>query len=158
MKKAKPKKATERDLVRIATFILFDAAIFHDALTGAIPSLTPLRAAKPPYSKFLATEWDEILKVNYTPVFEIARDVLNSLPSSPTIETILKQVIDAALEVVSTGILLRHDFMGRVYHKLLLRTTGQYYATYYTSIPSAWLLANLVFKTDNPSWTADALT
>jgi Eco57I restriction-modification methylase len=134
---------------------LFDAAIFHDALTGTIPSLTPLRAAKTPYSKFLASEWDEILRVNYTPVFEIARDVLNSLPASPTIEAILKSVIDAALEVVSTGILLKHDFMGRVYHKLLLRTTGQYYATYYTSIPAAWLLANLVFKTDNPSWKAD---
>lgn len=155
MAKRPPKKATERDLIRIATFILFDAAIFHDSLTGAVAELKPLRTARAPYSKFLTTEWDRILAMNYAPVFEIARDVLNSLPASPKVEAILKSIIDAALEVVSSGILMKHDFMGRVYHKLLLRTTGQYYATYYTSIPSAWLLAHLVFKTDNPAWNSD---
>ncbi len=155
MPKPTPKKATERDLIRIATFILFDAAIFHDALTGTVVGLTPLRAAKAPYSTFLLNEWDRILAVNYSPVFEIARDVLKELPASPRIESILKSIIDGALDVVSSGILLKHDFMGRVYHKLLLRTTGQYYATYYTSIPAASLLANLVFKTENPAWKID---
>jgi len=155
MPKARPKKATERDLIRIAAFILFDAAIFHEALTGTVRALKPLRTATSPYSDFLSKQWKLILSVNYAPVFEIARDVLDSLPASPKIEGILKQVIEAALEVVSTGILLKHDFMGRVYHKLLLRTTGQYYATYYTSIPSASLLANLVFKTENPDWSLD---
>src|SRR5687768_8880244 len=96
-KRTQKKTATNRDLIRIAAFILFDAAIFHDALTGSVAGLKPLRRSKSPYSKFLAIECDRILAINYTPVFEIARDVLHSLPSSPRTEEILKSVIDAAL-------------------------------------------------------------
>ena len=51
MQKPIEKKSTERDLVRIATFILFDAAIFHDALTGTMPTLAPLRTAKATFFK-----------------------------------------------------------------------------------------------------------
>lgn len=58
----------------------------------------------------------------------------------------------AAVDAVRSGILLKHDFMGRIYHKLLLSTTGHYYATYYTSIPAAWLLSGLLLREPNPAW------
>lgn len=149
--------ATDPALVRMAAFILFDAAVFHEILSGTKASVRSLRSATPPYHGFLSTEWDSILRIDYKPVFSIAREVLQALPSSPNTERLLKDVMEAALNVISSGILLKHDFMGRVYHKLLLQTAAHFYATYYTSIPAAWLLANLVLKTPNPCWPFSTL-
>jgi hypothetical protein len=147
----------DRDLIRIATFILFDAAVFHDALAGVNSTIPPLRRATKPLQGFLDDAWKGILTIDYAPVFEIAREVLLSFPNSPDTEAILEGVVDTATTVGATGVLTRHDFMGRVYHKLLLRTTGRFYATYYTSIPAAWLLANLALKSHHPSWKFDGV-
>ena len=154
--KEKPsKKKSQReikDLLRIATFVLLNALIFHEVLASAGKGGSSLRRAQSHRQKFLLAEWQKILKDDYAPVFWLAREILNAFPTSPQTESLLKQLADKALEVVASGILLKHDFMGRIYHKLLLRTTGKYYATFYTSIPAAWLLANLIFKTPHPSW------
>src|SRR5437667_12515226 len=47
---------TDRDLLRIATFILFDAAVYHEGLsgTGAIAGVISLRQACTPLQWFLA--------------------------------------------------------------------------------------------------------
>lgn len=145
----------DKDLLRIAVFILFDALVFHEALSGAQPIIKSLRRASHPYQRFLENEWAEILRIDYEPVFQIAKEILTDFPSSPETEKILKEIMDVAIDAISSGILLKHDFMGRIYHKLLLRTTGEYYATYYTSIPAAWLLANLIFKTPKIGWNFD---
>ena len=54
--------------------------------------------------------------------------------------------------VVASGVLYKHDFMGRIYHKILLKSTGKYYATYYTSIPAAVILSRLIIGTKHNSW------
>jgi hypothetical protein len=156
MKKTTPNE-TDRDLLRVATFILFDAAVFHEALASNSAYVTSLRKATPPLQSFLDAEWAKILRIDYAPVFNLARDVLQAFPTSPDTELVLRRLIDTAISAVSSGVLLRHDFMGRVYHKLLLRTTAHFYATYYTSIPAAWLLSNLVIKSPHPSWRMDTL-
>jgi hypothetical protein len=150
-------RRTDRDLLRIATFILFDAAVYHEGLTGTIINLRSLRKATSPIQTFLTQQWNLILRENYEPVFGLASEVLDAFPTSPDTESILREIIDAAINVVASGVLLRHDFMGRVYHRLLLHTTAHYYATYYTSIPAAWLLANLALKTPHPSWDFSSL-
>lgn len=144
---------TSRDLVRIATFILFDACVFHETLAASNNKIRPLSRATRPLQRFFDREWTRILQVDYAPIFTLARDVLLSLPSSPESEQVLRKILETALNSVSSGVLMRHDFMGRVYHKLLLRTTGPYYATYYTSVPAAWLLAHLAVKTPNVGWS-----
>jgi len=147
----------EQDLLRIATFMLFDASLCHEFLAGVHPEVRSLRQREGSCQGFLADQWNAILSINYEPVFSIARDVLLSFPSSPDTERILHTIADAALDAMSSGVLLRHDFMGRVYHKLLLRTTGHYYATYYTSMPAAVLLASLATKTEHPRWRFSTL-
>lgn len=134
-------------------FVLFDAAVYHEVLAGTIETIkvASLRDATPPIQTFLTKQWDLILREDYEPVFGLAREVLGTFPTSPDTEAILQKIINAAINVVASGVLLRHDFMGRVYHRLLLRTTAHYYATYYTSIPAAWLLANLALKTPYPN-------
>jgi len=64
-------------------------------------------------------------------------------------------LIAEAQRIASSKALLRHDLMGRIYHRLLLANIAKYYATYYTSVPAAWLLARLALETDNPSWNVD---
>lgn len=142
---------SEQDLIRIAAFILFDALLFHEVLSAAHSSIAPPTRGTLPTATFLEGEWRRILTIDYKPVFSIAIDVLASIPASPTGEQILSKLIEVAHAVTASGVLTRHDFMGRVYHKLLLRTTGKYYATYYTSIQAATLLATLQFRTPGDS-------
>ncbi|MEM2358583.1 MAG: hypothetical protein QXJ09_07820 [Candidatus Caldarchaeum sp.] len=49
--------------------------------------------------------------------------------------------------IVAHKALLKHDIAGRVYHTLLLRKVAKGLATYYTSIPAAYLLAKLAVET-----------
>ena len=53
----------------------------------------------------------------------------------------LRSLANAAQRIVSLRAALRHDLMGRVYHKLL--ADKKYLATYYTRVPSALLLLKL---------------
>lgn len=142
----------EVDLLRIAAFILFDALIFHHSISANNAAIRPLSKLRPPYRKALLEEWKRILQINYREVFELAREILEGFPAAPETEGILQELLVLSEDTASSGILRKHDFLGRIYHKLLLRTTGQFYATYYTSIPSAWLLAQLAVRTEHPDW------
>ncbi len=150
-------RRSEQDLIRIAAFILFDALLFHEVLSAEHEAITPPTRGTRPTSTFLEGEWRKILTIDYRPVFSIAIDVLASIPASPTGELILSKLVEVAHTVTVSGVLTRHDFMGRVYHKLLLRTTGKYYATYYTSIQAATLLATLQFRAPGDSIDASSV-
>lgn len=150
VKKKKVKKAKEEDIIRISSFILFNASLFHEILAGLHKDIIPIGSLSAPIKDSLIIEWEKIIKeIDYKPIFEIGLRILKNLPSNPTIEDILKKITDLSIKIASSGTYLRHDLMGRIYHKLLLRTTGGYYATYYTSIPAAVLLSNLIVKTPN---------
>jgi hypothetical protein len=150
-RKAK-KGVVEKDILRIALFVLFDSMVFHEAIASTWPSISSLRRPHGNYQRFLEKEWKKILDIDYQPVFGLAGDLLADFPSSPETENLLKTLMELSIDCVTSGILLKHDFMGRIYHTQLLRTTGGYYATYYTSIPAAWLLANLVFRGHASVW------
>ena len=144
----------EADLFRVATFMLFDALIFHEVLSNGHAGIKPVsNRPKKNLRNFVRLEWLSIRNnINYKPVFDLAIDIIDALPASPDTEKILDKMASAAVEAVSSGILLKHDFMGRIYHKLLLSSTGHYYATYYTSLPAAWLLTGLLFRETHDDW------
>lgn len=152
VKKKKPKSGAV-DLLRMADFILLDTLIFHEVLANQYPSVRSLTKIRRNYQTTLISEWDKIrTTINYKPIFKLGVQVLNVFPTSPDTEVTLAELKDQALDIVASGIYLRHDLMGRVYHELLLKSMGGYYATYYTSIPSATLLCHVLVKTPNPSW------
>lgn len=156
MSKKKHNNKEGKDLLRISFFILFNALVFHEAIASVDKRVKSLRKISSSFQSKLLEEWKKILSdIDYKPVFWLAKEVVESFPTSHVTEKILKGLVDKALDLVASGILLKHDFMGRIYHKLLLITTGKHYATYYTSIPAAWLLANLVFKSPNSQWRFD---
>src|SRR5207247_3986345 len=89
----------------------------------------------------------DIMTVDYQAVFEIAQDILTELPSSNSVEVGLEESVKVAAEISSSRALLRHDLMGRIYHQLLFKKYAKHLATYYTSVPAAWLLAHLALET-----------
>lgn len=146
----KKAKAHKEDILRIASFILLDATLFHEILSGTIKGIRPISSLSSPLKNSLIKEWEKILKVDYESIFRIGLRIIRNLPSSPKIEFMLKEITSLTSKIASSGTYLRHDLMGRIYHKLLLRTTGGYYATYYTSIPAAVLLSHLIVRPRNP--------
>lgn len=149
-------KSFEENLIRIALFVIFNGLLFHQVLSTHHIKIKGLDKIFNDKNVICSVKkvWETIMEINYLPIFTLAYNVINCLPISPETNKILKNLIPVVLEIVSSGVLLKHDLMGRIYHKLLLRTTGKFYASYYTSIPAATLLSNLVVKTENPdiSW------
>ncbi len=153
MVKKKKSESTVADLLRISNFVLLNTLVFHEVLHNQRAEIKSLNSIHADLQRQLLRQWDFIEnEIDYAPIFRLAKQVLSAYPSSPQTEAALAKLKDLALSTVSSGVHLRHDLMGRIYHKLLLRTTGGYYATYYTSIPAAVLLSDLQLKTLNPSW------
>jgi len=136
-----------------AGLLLLDAMVFHEVaarMDSRIPTLANILAA-PNTKKSLEEVWTRILQdVDYEPIFEIAVNILQSLPASPLLDEQLRQLLNTAYDIAASRVLLRHDLFGRVYHQLLLGKLVKYYATYYTSIPAARLLARLLVNLPSP--------
>ena len=151
----------KEDLKVLATagLILTDAMIFHEVLANLnaqIETLAQIKTQKN-IKKSFETEWEKILLIDYEPVFALALKILRNLPGSPLLNRELRKLLNVAYDIASSHALLKHDLMGRVYHQLLLGKLVKYYATFYTSIPAARLLARLLITlpsglnmTENP--------
>jgi type I restriction-modification system DNA methylase subunit len=147
-------KALQEDLKVLATagLILTDAMIFHEVLANLkaeIETLSQIKAQSN-IKKAFEDEWIKILEIDYEPVFELALKILRHLPASPLLNRELRRLLDVAYDIASSHALLKHDLMGRVYHQLLLGKLVKYYATYYTSVPAARLLARLLVTLPSP--------
>lgn len=154
--------AEARRTCRVAALVVEGALIFQELLSNLrlegidrqIKPIRPVLAAPDPISA-LVEEWTYILDhVDYVPIFGVARDLLRA---SPTYGGFVGSVsgggglVDAAIWVNSHKAALRHDLMGRIYHKLL--KDAKYYGAFYTRTPAATLLAKLTF--DPRTWPID---
>lgn len=83
---------------------------------------------------------DDILAIDYRPIFESTHRMLKLLPPITNFDNL----IDLATYIASKKTLLRRDLAGKIYHKVvgdwgLKKGLG----TYYTEIPAAYLLSYL---------------
>ena len=138
-------KSDAYKILATAGLILLDAMIMHEVLARKYSSIRTLSAIRNSANikRALKDEWEKILDINYEPVFSLATNILDSLPSTPEINTALSKITEVAEDLAGSRVLLKHDLFGRIYHQLLLGKLTKYYATYYTSIPAARLLASL---------------
>ena len=140
---------------RMACAIIANALVFHERIAGMHPEVKPLgQVCGPsianPKAEALAA-WTAILKINYWPVFAIAKDILEQLPSGDA-AAILKGLRDTAEKIDATGVDNAHDLTGRVFQRLI--ADRKYLATFYTLPASAALLARLaVAKMDGVDWS-----
>lgn len=135
---------------RIASLTLVNALTFQEILAGQKSTLPGVRRVKPlrmilasaqPVDELLS-EWTYVLdNIDYIPIFKVARDILTRLPNSVGVEKSVRRLAKTALFVTGNRALLRHDLMGRIYHRLL--ADAKYFGAFYTKIPSATLLLKL---------------
>ena len=145
---------------RMACAIIANALVFHGRIAGMHQGVKPLHQVcgpnvPNPQAETLAA-WDEILKVNYWPIFAVGKDILDQIPVGPAAR-ILNTLELTASEVNATGVENSHDLTGRIFQKLI--ADRKYLATFYTLPASAALLARLaVAKMQDVDWSdADAI-
>ena len=145
---------------RMACAIVANAMIFHDRVAGLHDEVEPLHLVcgddvMNPQAE-ISSAWQEILKINYWPIFAVARDIVNQLHPSDA-RRILRLLQQTAYDVSATGVGVSHDLTGRIFQSLI--ADRKYLATFYTLPSSAALLARLaVDKMQDVDWSdADAI-
>ncbi len=132
--------------LRMAALIITDAFVFQSSLAGKaeMESVRSLRQLLPTidYADVIV-DWNTILKVNYRPIFEDARDLVEALATDDRlVKPILTLLCEAAKDLVDTGIAQIHELAGIVFQKLI--TDRKYVKANYTLPESAVLLSTLV--------------
>ena len=132
--------------LRMAALIITDAFVFQSPLAGkaemkSVRSLGQLLSSVN-YADVI-TDWNTILKVNYRPIFEDARNLVEAFATDDRlVKPILTLLCGAAKDLIDTGIAQIHELSGMVFQKLI--TDRKYVKANYTLPESAVLLATLV--------------
>ncbi len=145
---------------RMACAIVANAMVFHNRIAGMHTQIKQLHtlfdpAILDPQSGLLEA-WRQILKINYWPIFAVARDILYQIPPAEAAR-LLRGLYQTATEVAASGVDIAHDLTGRIFQRLI--ADRKYLATFCTLPSSAALLARLaVAKLSGVDWSdADAL-
>ncbi len=148
---------------RMATTILANALVFHESLARGegdlyeVRTLEELRGKHGGVNKGETLEdWKRILKVNYWPIFDIARRILEVIPAD-TAHPLLERLVNTAGELVANHMMRSHDLTGAVFQRLI--ADRKFLAAYYTHPASAALLVGLAIDTDETpgggSWSKE---
>ena len=114
--------------------------------TRTIKSLGDIRKPTGLHPDDVIAEWDNILSINYWPIFHIARQLLGIIP--PTLATqMLAGMTDTANRIQEA--IKQNDVAGTVFQRLI--ADRQTLATYYTR-PESTTLAAFLAVPDNLDW------
>ena len=144
-----------RQTRRMACAIIANAMVFHEQISGMHEGVRNLRqvcgdGVEDPKEATLGA-WAAILAINYWPIFAIAKDVLEQLPSGEAAR-ILRTLRHTAQRVDAAGVTNAHDLTGRIFQRLI--ADRKYLATFYTLPASAALLARLaVANMERVDWS-----
>ena len=130
---------------KVSALVLANAFIFQEQLALCDERVDTLRKLKKSHDLIETTSdhWRWIWEnINYIPVFQLGERILDELPASASTTGIVRSLLDAAYRVCAEQAALRHDLMGRIYHRLLHH--AKYLGTYYTSVSAATLLLKVV--------------
>ena len=142
---------------RMAAAILLNALIFQETIADqhGIRKTAATCQTTVNYHDF-DREWQKILRINYWPIFGVAREILLALPASVS-HGMLSRLIKTVVAMPG-GLLSSDDVFGRVFQRLIV--DRQFLATFYTRPASAAFLAALAIPEDAPfkggNWKNDA--
>ncbi len=138
---------------RMATTILANAFVFQESLArgpgqlSQVLSVEELRGSGTLTKAAVLNEWRKILKVNYWPIFDIARRILEVIPASHT-KALIQRLTTTADKLVENRLMRSHDLTGAVFQKLI--ADRKFLAAYYTTPASAALLIGLAITPERP--------
>ncbi len=152
-------QAAKRAMLVVAT-----AVMFHSQLDKHRHTIKP-RAFEGDWSPASASQcaesddpigafshaWKLWLAVDYKPIFDTARSALQVLAGANEFAAAVRVVARASLQVTRNIVGLRHDLLGRIFHKVL--DSARYDGSFYTTTAAATLLANLAIRHDMLDWS-----
>lgn len=118
------------------------SAIFYQTVRPNYSALLPLDAGESSLRQSIMRQFKSMINnVNYEPVFYVAVNVLEILPDD---RRLFQGVLDTVHRIVETPAVLHKDLVGRLYHQIVgSKKVTKGLATYFTQIPSSYLLARL---------------
>ena len=132
---------------RMAVTILANAFMFHASLAHGPGDLASIRTLEEMKGSGALTqgqilyEWRAILKVNYWPIFDIARRIFEVMPADLG-KGLCITLADTATKLVENSLTRSHDLTGAVFQKLI--ADRKFLAAYYTTPASAALMIGLL--------------
>ena len=149
---------------RMAATILANAFVFQENLAGgpdelaSVNSLEQLRGSNSGLTKSaVLAEWRKILAVNYWPIFDIARRILEVIPTAES-QLLIEALAGTADKLLQARLMRSHDLTGAVFQRLI--ADRKFLAAYYTTPGAAALLIGLAITPDTPlksrSWSSAA--
>ena len=151
-------QSTGKQTNRMAVAIIANAIVFHTRIEGYqnIPLLSDLETASGLTKQNVTQGWKWIVEnVNYWPIFKIASDVLDNMPTLQA-NQILNRLYETANELTQIGATGLNDLSGRMFQKLI--SDRKFLATFYTLPVSATFLAELAVSRLQTDWrSADAV-
>ena len=137
---------------RMAATILANAFVFQEYLVGgpdelaSVNSIEQLRGSDGNLTKSaVLAEWRKILKVNYWPIFDIARRILETIPTAES-HLLIKGLAGTADKLLQARLMRSHDLTGAVFQRLI--ADRKFLAAYYTTPGAAALLVGLAITLD----------
>ena len=140
----KLKQILGEQTMRMVAAILASAFVFHVSNEGqsGIPPMSTLHGVGMHKHRLLVV-WEAILKVNYRPIFSIAKLALEEVPT-PIVRPLMERLLETASSLASLGATTYHDLTGRMFQTLI--SDRKFLATCYTLPPSATLLAEFAVE------------
>lgn len=152
---------TSDECANMAALVIINAMVFQERLAVANEAYRPVASARrnKQFSRLtLLRIWEDILEIDYYPIFSMARDVLESM-SEVEASGVLGECAETASALLGMGAVGRHDLAGRIFNRLI--SERKLLAAFYTSIPAATLLAGLALsqtRWEDVDWSdADAV-
>ena len=136
----------------MACAIVANAMIFHERIEGRhpVPKLRGCVDGNPDPQSALLAAWDDILDINYWPIFHVGRGILDELPAGLAAR-VARRLYRTARSISSSDVTYAHDVTGRLLQRFI--TDRKYLASFYTLPPSAALLARLsIAKLQGVDW------
>ena len=130
----------------MAALVVINAMVFQERLAGGEEVYQPVSAARRNgrFSRLsLLRMWEEILAIDYYPIFSMAKDVVEQL-SDVEAGAVLDECAETAAALLGMGAVGRHDLAGRIFNRLI--SERKLLAAFYTSIPASTLLAGLALS------------
>lgn len=150
---AELRQAKGEQTCRMATTMLANAFVFQETLAGGpgplaqVKSIAKLRSTPGMTKSAVLAEWKTILDVNYWPIFDIARRILEAIPAANS-KAIIEGLSATAEELLENRLMRSHDLTGAVFQRLIV--DRKFLAAYYTTPASAALLVGLAINNHRP--------
>lgn len=142
----------------MAAAVILNAFVFQTTVSDTFetPTIDEIRrgpdGGRTLHKRDVLDCWDEILTINYWPIFSIAQDVLRVL-SDTSASDILDGLADAAQSLAKGSLATVQDLAGHTFGTLI--TDRKFLAAFYTLPTSAALLAELAVSRLDTDWSSD---